>query len=81
MKMTGVLLSLLLQRLPSLGRVGQSLGFCLEVLRIEPQYRLRQDIPPVERLDLLMKNLAKVSLKTAQREQEHPESLHQERYR
>ncbi|CAE7432177.1 lgrC, partial [Symbiodinium microadriaticum] len=29
------------------------------------------------RLDLLMKNLAKVSLKTAQREQEHPESLHQ----
>ncbi|CAE7609355.1 lgrC, partial [Symbiodinium sp. KB8] len=49
------------------------------VLRIEPLYRLRQDIPPVERLDLLMKNLAKVSLKTAQREQEHPESLHQER--
>ena len=78
MKMTGVLLSLLPRRLLSLGKVGQSSRFCLVVLRIEPQYQLRQGILLVVRWDLQMKNLVRVSLET---EQEHPEALHQERYR
>ena len=81
MKMTGVLLSLLPRSLLSLGKVGQSSRFYLVVLRIEPQYQLRQGILLVVRWDLQMKNLARVSLETAQQEQEHPEALHQERYR
>ena len=52
MKMTGVLLSLLPRSLLSLGKVGQSSRFCLVVLRIEPQYQLRQGILLVVRWDL-----------------------------
>ena len=66
MKMTGVLLSLLPRRLLSLGKVGQSSRFCLVVLRIEPQYQLRQGILLVVRWDPQKRNLAKVSLETAQ---------------
>ena len=67
----------------SLGKVGLSLGYLLEVSRVKPRYRLRlrRVILPEARRDHQRILSAKGSLKTAQGEQEPPEALHTERHR
>ena len=74
-------MSFLRPRLLSLGKVGRSLGYLLVVSRVEPQYLPSLVILPEARRDHQMMSLLKVSLKTAQKEQEQPAALHQERHR
>ena len=77
-KMTGAPVRFLPPNLLSLGRVGLSLGYLLEVSRVKPRYRLRRVILPEARRDHQRILSAKGSLKTARGEQEQPEVLHTE---
>ena len=79
--MTGAPVSFLPPSLLSLGKVGLSLGYLLEVSRVKPRYRLRRVILPEARRDHQRILSAKGSLKTAQGEQEQREALHTERHR